>query len=402
MRWDLPELGAATGSREAVDGRSPRRGRAAWIDATRRRRRCPSCPTSSRRRPTASAAAVRPALPKVIVSNRAGRLRPDAVSTPIDGAVGRRSPARRSSSCSAPMYHTNGFATSDQPARRRPPGGAGEVRRRARSSTRSSGTASPRSPRRRRCCKRIADLPGIDDRDLSSIEWILQGAAPMPPYLVHRWVELHRRRADPHGLRHDRGPRHHRAPRRRVAAAPRAASAGRSATPRCASSTPTATSCRPARSARSTCARRCTAARPTSAARRSCRRTDDGFATVGDIGYLDEDGYLYLVDRRVDMIITGGANVFPAEVETALIDHPEIADVVVIGLKDDEWGRRVHAIVEPDGPGRPAHRSTRSGRSRSRASRRTRCRRPSSSSTPIPRSAATKVNRGALLAERGG
>src|SRR3954453_6722063 len=74
--------------------------------------------------------------------------------------------------------------------------------------------------------------------------------------------------------------------------------------------------------------------------------TDDGFGTVGDMGYLDDDGYLYLVDRRVDMIITGGANVFPAEVETALIDHPEIADVVVVGLQDAEWGRRVHAIIE--------------------------------------------------------
>ena len=53
--------------------------------------------------------------------------------------------------------------------------------------------------------------------------------------------------------------------------------------------------------------------------------TDDGFASVGDIGYLDEDGYLYLVDRRVDMIITGGANVFPAEVEVGVDDHPEVA-----------------------------------------------------------------------------
>ena len=84
------------------------------------------------------------------------------------------------------------------------------------------------------------------------------------------------------------------------------------------------------------------------------RTTDDGFQTVGDMGYLDDDGYLYIVDRRVDMIITGGANVFPAEVEAALIDHPKIADVVVIGLKDDEWGRRVHAIVEPADPADPA------------------------------------------------
>ena len=112
--------------------------------------------------------------------------------------------------------------------------------------------------------------------------------------------------------------------------------------------------------------------------------TDDGFGTVGDMGYLDDDGYLYLVDRRVDLIITGGANVFPAEVEAALIDHPKIADVVVIGLKDEEWGRRVHAIIEPVDPGDPPTvrrgpglrqeppRSRTRSRSRSRSSTRSR------------------------------
>ncbi|GAA3221802.1 class I adenylate-forming enzyme family protein [Actinocorallia longicatena] len=75
--------------------------------------------------------------------------------------------------------------------------------------------------------------------------------------------------------------------------------------------------------------------------------TEDGYGSGGDIGHLDEDGFLYIADRRVDMIITGGANVFPAEVESALIEHPGIADVVVIGLADERWGRRVHAVVEP-------------------------------------------------------
>jgi bile acid-coenzyme A ligase len=77
------------------------------------------------------------------------------------------------------------------------------------------------------------------------------------------------------------------------------------------------------------------------------RRTADGFATMGDLGHLDSDGSLYLADRRSDLIITGGANVFPAEVESALIDHPKVADVVVIGLRDPQWGRRVHAVIEP-------------------------------------------------------
>ncbi len=75
-----------------------------------------------------------------------------------------------------------------------------------------------------------------------------------------------------------------------------------------------------------------------------CR--DDGFASVGDLGYLDADGYLYLADRRVDLIITGGANVVPAEVEAALTQHAGVRDAAVIGLKDDDLGRRVHAIIE--------------------------------------------------------
>ncbi len=75
--------------------------------------------------------------------------------------------------------------------------------------------------------------------------------------------------------------------------------------------------------------------------------TADGFRTVGDMGWLDDDGYLHLADRRVDLILSGGANVFPAEVETALIDHPAVADVVVIGLPDADWGQRVHAVVAP-------------------------------------------------------
>jgi bile acid-coenzyme A ligase len=71
-----------------------------------------------------------------------------------------------------------------------------------------------------------------------------------------------------------------------------------------------------------------------------------GFETVGDLGYMDDEGYLYIVDRRVDMIVTGGANVYPAEVEGVLAEHPAVQDVAVIGLPDDEWGRRVHAIVQ--------------------------------------------------------
>ncbi len=78
--------------------------------------------------------------------------------------------------------------------------------------------------------------------------------------------------------------------------------------------------------------------------------TRDGFTTVGDMGHVDADGYLYLADRRSDLILRGGANVFPAEVEAALEAHPAVRSVAVIGLPDDDLGKRVHALVDaPNG-----------------------------------------------------
>jgi bile acid-coenzyme A ligase len=81
--------------------------------------------------------------------------------------------------------------------------------------------------------------------------------------------------------------------------------------------------------------------------------TDDGYRTIGDLGWVDDDGYLYIADRRTDMIITGGANVFPAEVETALSEHPDVVDQVVVPVPDDEWGHRVHAIIQVSDPENP-------------------------------------------------
>lgn len=75
--------------------------------------------------------------------------------------------------------------------------------------------------------------------------------------------------------------------------------------------------------------------------------TADGFLTAGDLGWVDDDGYLYLADRRVDLIISGGANVYAAEVEGVLARHPAIEDVAVIGLPDADLGKRVHAVVQP-------------------------------------------------------
>ena len=252
----------------------------------------------------------------------------------------------------------------------------------------------------RRCSSASPTCPASTTRDLSSVEWILQGAAPMPPSLVHRWVELigPERLIMAYGmteglgltaLRDDEWMTHQ-------------GSVGRGF--------------------------RETELRILDAEGRDVptgelgeiylrspmyegyeylggapllRGTEDGFQTAGDIGYLDADGYLYLVDRRVDLIITGGANVFPAEVECALIDHPAIADVVVIGLRDPEWGRRVHAIVQPADPGAPPTAEDVIAYAKDRLAP---YKVPKTVEVvdAIPRSEATKVSRGALVDARGG
>jgi fatty-acyl-CoA synthase len=71
-----------------------------------------------------------------------------------------------------------------------------------------------------------------------------------------------------------------------------------------------------------------------------------GWHHTGDIGYLDPDNYLYIVDRAKDMIISGGFNVYSAEVEQALLAHPAVLDCAVVGLPDDKWGERVTAVIQ--------------------------------------------------------
>jgi bile acid-coenzyme A ligase len=78
------------------------------------------------------------------------------------------------------------------------------------------------------------------------------------------------------------------------------------------------------------------------------RSREGGWESLGDMGWVDEDGYLYLGDRMQDMVLSGGANIYPAEVEAALQEHPAVRSVVVIGLPDEDLGNRVHAIVEAD------------------------------------------------------
>ena len=71
------------------------------------------------------------------------------------------------------------------------------------------------------------------------------------------------------------------------------------------------------------------------------------FFTVGDIGLIDEDGYLFLRDRKIDMIISGGANIYPAEIENVLVGHPSVVDVAVFGIPNDDWGEEIKAVIEP-------------------------------------------------------
>ena len=72
-----------------------------------------------------------------------------------------------------------------------------------------------------------------------------------------------------------------------------------------------------------------------------------GWATTGDVGYLDEDGFLYLTDRKNFMIISGGVNIYPQEIEDALVVHDKVADVAVFGVPNEEMGEEVKAVVQP-------------------------------------------------------
>jgi bile acid-coenzyme A ligase len=129
------------------------------------------------------------------------------------------------------------------------------------------------------------------------------------------------------------------------------------------------------------------------------KRTPDGFTSIGDLGWLDADGFLYIADRRVDMIVSGGANVYPAEVEAALSEHPGVRDVVVIGLADPEWGRRVHAIIEPSDPGAPPSADELDAHARARLAA-YKVPKEYEIVEQIPRTDAGKVNRQTLTGER--
>jgi len=248
--------------------------------------------------------------------------------------------------------------------------------------------------------QRMADVPGIETIDLSSLVWILQGAAPMPASLVHRWAALigaeriYMSYGMTEGLgitaiRGDEWMTHQGSVGRGIG--------GTEVTVL----DPGGSECPPGSIGEIFMRSPSYGVSTYLGEAPQLDQAAGGFYSVGDLGYLDEDRFLYIIDRRVDMIITGGANVFPAEVEKALIDHPKIADIVVIGLHDPEWGRRVHAIVEPADPADPPTFDDVRSYAKSRLLA---YKVPKSIEVvdAIPRSAATKVNRGRLIEERGG
>jgi bile acid-coenzyme A ligase len=246
--------------------------------------------------------------------------------------------------------------------------------------------------------QRVAREPDVDERDLSSVEWMMHGAAPLPEWLARKWIDLVGAEhfyvcygsSEGAGATFARGDEY--------LAHPGTVGRGAMGTElrirdEMGADLPLgeigAIHLRQPHGVLSEYVGE-VAPIPVDA---------EGFATVGDLGRLDADGYLYLADRRVDMIVSGGANVFPAEVESALSEHPAVGDVVVIGLPDEEWGRRVHAVVQPADPSAPPPVDDLTAWCKSRLS---------SYKVPktfemvdaMPRSEAGKVNRAALIAER--
>jgi bile acid-coenzyme A ligase len=298
-----------------------------------------------------------------------------------------------------PMYHTNGFAqfnfllTGDRLVvlEKFDASLALDAIERHRV---TSFTATPTM------LQRIAAVPDVEKRDLSTVEWILQGAAIMPPSLLRTWFDLlapekivmaygMTEQLGLTALRGDEWLEHEGSVGRGFRDTEiKILDDDKNEVP-------------PGELGDVYLRSPMTGSYDYRGGAALLPITADGFGTGGDIGWVDADGFLYLADRRADMIITGGANVFPAEVESALCDHPEIADVVVIGLKDDSWGRRVHAVVEPKDQSSPPSEAEIIAYAKGRLAG-YKVPKTVEFVDAIPRSAATKVSRGALVEARGG
>ncbi len=335
--------------------------------------------------------------PKVIVMNSPGVFVPGGAASTIVEEYGPL-PEPQRVLVPAPLYHTNGFT-----ATRNLLGGIQVVLMERFNAERLLDLverhrvtgfigATP-------MLQRIVAVDGVEKRDLSSLDWVQQGAAPLPVWLGRSWCELvgpehfylSYGASEAHGLITCRGDEwlshpgtlgrpalgseimildadHKELPPGEVGSiylrSPNGLGAfyvGRDVAP--------------------------------------IPVTDDGFATVGDLGWVDEDGFVFLADRRSDMIVTGAVNVFPAEVESALSEHPRITDVVVIGLSDPEWGKRVHAIVVPVDSSHPPSAESIIEYAKGRLAP---YKVPKSVEfvESLPRSDAMKLNRAQLLAER--
>jgi bile acid-coenzyme A ligase len=193
---------------------------------------------------------------------------------------------------------------------------------------------------------RIVRLPEIDTRDFSSIQSIFVTAAPCPPWLKQRWIELtapekvmeafgSSEAAGACLIRGDEWLAHPGSVGRPAGAELKILDEDLNEVPQ---GEVGEIFFRPA-----------SHPEPTYYYIGSppAKHTHDGFISVGDMGYVDPEGYLFLSDRRVDLIIRGGANIYPAEVEAALTEHPDVADAAVVGIPHEDLGKTVHAIIEP-------------------------------------------------------
>ncbi|MFL6239063.1 MAG: class I adenylate-forming enzyme family protein [Actinomycetes bacterium] len=393
MRWDLPDWELER-LRDVIDGKVHLGEEdIRWVDATAERT-VAALPDVTAPQSHGICSSGSTGLPKVILSNRPGIYSAE-LATPF-AERWRAIPRPQTLLVLGPLYHLNGFHSFYNLL-----GGdnvivlekfdaaqAIDVVERHRVST---FTCTPTM------LKRMADVPNVDARDLSSIEVIIQGAAPMPPGLVHRWAALvgADRLIMSYGMSEGLGITAIRADEWME----RQGSVGRPARDSQIRVLDSDGKPVPPGEVGDVYLRSPAYGGSTYLGGTQPTMTDDGFCTVGDLGYLDEDGFLYLVDRRSDLIISGGANIFPAEVETALLDHPKIKDIVVVGLLDEEWGRRVHAIIEPANAADPPTFDDVREYARARLHP---YKAPKSIEIveSIPRSAAMKVNRAALTDER--
>lgn len=281
--------------------------------------------------------------PKIILSQLPGSGTPGA-SMHSPSAVYLRHRPGQVQLVAAPLYHTNGFQLGHNALfegqslvlmERFEPSRAVELIERYRVNTMTMVTIM---------LQRIARLPDVATRDFSSLESVLHGGAPLPHWVAQAWIDLI-------------------GPERFVVAYGSSEVAGVTlgrghdllARPGTVGK-PFLSEFRifdadgndvPTGEVGEIYMRWIGQTAPSFSYRGGEARTrPDLFSSMGDLGWLDADGYLFLADRRTDLIISGGANIYAAEIEAALTEHASVADAVVVGLPDAEWGQAVHAVIE--------------------------------------------------------